>query len=292
MRKVRVGTVSFLIREEPHTIEGNVRQALDYIDEAASLGCDIVCLPEHFNTVNAGEAGRNPVAAEPIPGPISETISSRAAKHGMHVVANYPVREGDVIYNQTTFFDREGEIAGIYRKVQPTASEYTSESITPGDELPVIELDFGKVASMICMDIYFPEIVRVYSAKGAEIVFWPTAAIGPTWFHLETQFRARAMDYSVYMVASNFSKPPPYAPYVGRYNPGSACIIDHDGRIIADTGYRPGIAFTDIDLDEVRLGRWVVGISDPDHLKDDLNRLVRLDLYAREFAELDKTRDR
>jgi predicted amidohydrolase len=288
-----VGTVSFLIDEGPHTIERNVSRALDYLDQAAALGCDIVCLPEHFNTCNvAGDAGRPAAAAEPVPGPLSDSLSARAAAHRMHVVANYPVREEGKVFNQTTFFDREGGILGFYRKVQPTASEHAADGVTPGDSLPVFTADFGVVASMVCMDIYFPEIVRILSLKGADIVFWPTVSHGPSEYNLETQACARAMDYSVYLVESNCSMAPPYAPYAGRSSPGRARIIDHEGRVIADTGHRPGVAVADIDLDEVRLGKGIVGISDPDRIKQDLGRLVRLDFYAKEFAALDKSRER
>lgn len=293
MRKTRIGTVSFLVDDEPHTIERNIRRGLDYIDEAAALGCDIVCLPEFFHAFNVpAETSQWKHFAEPVPGPLSETISAKAVEHGMHIVANWPVMEGDKVYNQTNFFDRDGKIAGIYRKAQLTVYEYMKCGVIPGDELPVFELDFGRVACITCMDIYFPEIVRIYSLKGAEIVFWPTMASGPSEYNLETQLCARAMDYSVYMVQSNYSMAPPYAPYAGRARPGHGCIIDHDGRIIADTGHRPGIAFADIDLDEPRLTMGCVGISDTDRMKADINRIVRLDLYAREFAELDKVRDR
>ena len=41
MRKVRVGTVSFLVDEGTQTIERNVNRALDYLDQAAALGCDM-----------------------------------------------------------------------------------------------------------------------------------------------------------------------------------------------------------------------------------------------------------
>jgi len=293
MRKVRVGTVSFLVDENPQTVEANVERALDYLDQAADLGCDIVCLPEHFNISNvSGKNGNQASAAETVPGPLTDLISARAGAHRMHVVANFSVREGGKVFNQTTFFDRGGGIAGVYRKVQPTASEHTVDGITPGDSLPVFGLDFGNVACMICMDIYFPEIVRILSLKGAEIVFWPTMSHGPSEYNLETQLCARAMDYSVYMVESNYAIAPPYAPYAGRCPPGRARIIDHDGRLIADTGHRPGIAVADIDLDQPRLGKHIVGIRDPDVMKEDLARLVRLDLYAREFEELDKSRNR
>jgi predicted amidohydrolase len=293
MRKVRVGTVSFLVDDGPAEIESNISRAISYVDEAAGLGCDIVCLPEHFNTFNVpGEAGTQKDAAQPVPGPLSDMIAAKAVEHKMYVAANFPVSEGEHIFNQTTFYGRDGEVCGVYRKLQPTAPEHTVNGVSLGEELPVFELDFGKVACMICMDIYFPEIVRIYSMKGAEIVFWPTMAHGPSEFNLETQLRARAMDYSVYMVESNYAIDPPYAPYADRCRPGRARIVDFDGHIIADTGHRPGIAVADIDLDEVRLGKSIVGIHDPDLMRADLEELVRLDFYAAEFLELDKKRNR
>jgi len=293
MRKVRIGTLSFLIDEQPHTVEGNIQRAVGYVREAAGLGCDIICLPEHFNTANVpADMDGMRREAERVPGPMSDAMSAGAREHHMYVVADCLVAEGGELFNQAMIFDRRGEIAGVYRKVQPTASEHTVHGVTPGDAVPVFDLDFGKVAVMICMDIYFPEIVRIYSLKGAEVVFWPTVSHGPSEYNLETQVCARAMDYSVYMVESNYSMEPPYAPYADRARPGRAKIVDCDGRIIADTGHRPGIAVADVDLDKPRLTMHCVGIREPDLMREDLARLVRLDLYAEEFEALDKARDR
>jgi hypothetical protein len=58
-------------------------------------------------------------------------------------------------------------------------------------------MDFGRIAVMICMDIYFPEIPRIYAFKGAEILFWPTVSHGPTQETLRTQLTARAVDNSL-----------------------------------------------------------------------------------------------
>ncbi len=293
MRKVRVGTVSFLVDDGPAEVDSNIQRAIGYLDEAAAVGCDVVCLPEHFNVFNVpGKAGQQRTAAQPVPGPLSDLISKRAAAHGINVVANFPVAEAGRVFNQTTFYGRDGKIAGVYRKLQPTEPEHSVDGVSPGEELPVIEMDFGKVGCIICFDIYFPEIVRILAMKGAEIVFWPTMAHGPSEFNLETQLRARAMDYSVYMVEANYSVAPPYAPYANRCRPGRARIVDFDGHIIADTGHRPGIAFADIDLDEIRLGKSIVGTHDPDLLKTDIEDLVRLDFYAAQFSELNKNRKR
>jgi omega-amidase len=139
---------------------------------------------------------------------------------------------------------------------------------------------------MICMDIYFPEIARIYAMKGAEILFWPTTTHGPTQSGLEAQLRSRAIDNSLWIVESNLSGHAPYAPYNGRYHPGNARIVDFNGDIIAQTGRRDGLAIADIDLDERRSTANVVLINDPDDTRADMESLARLDLYAKEYEKI------
>ncbi|MCC6485454.1 MAG: carbon-nitrogen hydrolase family protein [Armatimonadetes bacterium] len=291
MRKVRIGTVSFLVEETATTVEANIEKALDYVGEAAARGCDIALLPESFNCYNLGPgAVRMAEAAEEISGPISMLMSEQARELSINIAANFPVREGGRVYNQTTFYARDGSIAGFYRKVQPTVAEVRQTGVTPGDTIDVISLDFGCVGCITCMDLYFPELVRILSAKGAEVIFFPTMSHGPSEYTLQTQLCARALDYCVTMVEANYSKAPPYAPYAGRHNPGRARIVDFDGLIIADTGHRPGIAVADVDLDARRTSVSVCGITEVDDLRSDLLRMTRLDLYAHEYAKLDEQR--
>jgi predicted amidohydrolase len=281
MRKVRIGTVSFLLEDEPHTIAMNIDRACSYVERAAAERCDVVLLPEMFRTINVPERAYD---SEEIPGPTAERLASAARSGGINVLGNWYVREGDAIYNQTTIFDRDGAIVGHYRKVQPTGGE--ARSVTAGSELPVFDLDCGRIAIMTCMDIYFPEIARVYAHRGAEILFWPTVMHGPTQEGVLAQLRSRAIDNSLVLVESNMAGHPPYAPYAGRYRPGTARIIDPNGDVIAQTGRREGVAFADVDLDEIRLTSWCVLFREPDHFREDLESMTRLDLYAREYAAL------
>lgn len=281
MRNVRIGTVSYLVEDEPHSIALNVERGCAYIERAADLGCDVVCLPEMFRTINVdGDA----YGADSIPGPTSEAISSAARKRGINVLANWYVSDAGAVYNQTSVFNRDGALVGIYRKVQPTGGE--ARFIRGGSELPIIELDFGRIAVMTCMDIYFPEIARVYAHKGAEVLFWPTVMHGPTQEGVLAQLRSRAIDNALIVVESNMAGHPPYAPYAGRYRPGTARIIDASGTVLAQTGHREGIAFADVDLDDVRLTSWTVLLREPDHFRADLESITRLDFYAGEYLEL------
>lgn len=286
MRKVRIATVSFLMDEAPHTVEGNLERAVEYIARAAEQKPDLILLPETVTTNKV----KGDLAFDQYPGEWTLLFQQQAKKHSVNLIAPYYVGTAEGKFNQATVIDRNGGVVGYYRKVQPTGSE--AKFVVPGDALPVFELDFGKIAVMICMDIYFAEIVRIYAMKGAEILLWPTVTHGPTQQGLEMQVRTRALDNSLVIVESNLATTPPYAPYAGKFYPGNARIIDYNGDIIASTGRRDGIATAEVDLDERRKTAGCFLIQSPDDTRKDIESLVRLDLYAKEYAQLAKDQQR
>jgi omega-amidase len=288
MRQVRIATVAFLVEDRPQSIPENLERALEYVRQAQGKGADIVCLPEMVTTANV--APELETHAEHYPGEFTRAFREVARTRKINLVAPYLVRSGGRLYNQATVINRKGEVEGFYRKVQPTGAE--SRMVTPGNVLPVFKLDFGTIAVMICMDIYFGEIPRIYAFKGAEIVFWPTISHGPTQEALRAQLVTRAIDNSLIMVESNLAGHPPYAPYTGRFRPATARIIDHNGDVLAQTGRRHGVAIADVDLDEVRLTSSCVLIREPDHMRDDLKAITRLDLYGEEYLRLAKKQKR
>jgi predicted amidohydrolase len=288
MRNVRIATAAFLVEDHPHSVEMNVERAVGYVRRAHELGADILCLPEMVTTANVPKEFE--YHAEEYPGEFTKAFQRAARSNDINLVAPYFVRSGKHLYNQATVINRKGKIAGFYRKVQPTAEE--RRMVTPGDDLPVFTLDFGRIAVMICMDIYFPEIPRIYAFKGAEVLFWPTVSHGPTQEILRAQLTARAVDNSLVVVESNLANHPPYAPYNGRFRPATARILDHNGDILAQTGRRHGVTLATVDLDEVRLTSGCVLLREPDHMREDLERITRLDLYAKEYAALKKKRRR
>ncbi len=288
MRTVRIATTSFLIDDTPTTVEQNRDRGSRYIKDAAERGCDLVVLPEMFTTVNTGAE----IKPEPVVGPTLDIIRGVAVDCSINVAATYYVEEHGRVFNQTTVVSRTGVVAGVYRKVQPTAAE--AGVVTAGDSLEPIELDFGRVGVMICLDIYFPEIPRIYAHRGVEVLLWPTVTLGPTQEGLLAQAQSRAIDNGLYVVESNMASRPPYAPYAGRIRPGTGRIIGPGGDILASTGRRAGLAVADIDLDEPRLTSTCIMIREPDHFREDLQSITRLDFFAREYADIarDHTIDR
>src|SRR4051812_44190448 len=205
MRKVRIATASFLMEDTPHTVEMNLERARGYIAGASAQHAHVICLPETVTTNGLTD----PRAAIPQSDQWMEFFSRAASDHGIAVIAPFYTRIDGETYNQATVFNKTGDQLGAYRKVQPTGYEATYLGL--GDAFPVIDLGFARVSIMICMDIYFAEIARIYAMKGAEILFWPTVSHGPTQSGLEAQIRTRAMDNSLYIVESNLAGHPPYA---------------------------------------------------------------------------------
>ncbi|HVR87465.1 MAG TPA: carbon-nitrogen hydrolase family protein [Planctomycetota bacterium] len=141
--------------------------AIDILETAGLKGVDIACLPEEF-------AG---CTAEPIPGPTTEAIAALARKHRMWIVC--PIREqaGTEQYNTAVLLDREGKVAGYYRKV----FVFWGEGLHASREgVKVFDTDFGRIAMLTCFDANFDEVWQEAERKGAEMVLWPSAYGGGT----------------------------------------------------------------------------------------------------------------
>jgi len=136
--------------------------ALECLHAAGKAGADIVCLPEEF-------CGTTP---EPVPGPITEAVSVLAKQYGMYVICPLCERAGDKEYNTAVLIDREGNIAGVYRKI----FVFWGENLHAGEaRVPCFDTDFGRISLLTCFDLNYPELWREASDNGVEIVFWPSA---------------------------------------------------------------------------------------------------------------------
>lgn len=178
-RKVRVVTTTMQGRGGP-TVEANRTRMLERLDIACGEKPDIVCLPETFLQASTGV--KPPDVAETLDGPTLSEAGKRAKAHRTYVICPLLTRREDRLYNSAVILDRNGQVAGVYDKVQPVTSrdDFTcmEGGVTPGTELPVFELDFGRVGIQICFDLGFPESWAQLAERGAELVFWPSAYDG------------------------------------------------------------------------------------------------------------------
>ena len=241
-RKVKIGTV--YLRPRQSTPENNLKLWCEQIDAAGKLGLDIVCLGEAITIVGTGCTVKD--CAEPIPGPVTLQLAKAARRNRIWVVAGVTEQAGDVVYNTAVLLDRNGRIAGKYRKVHLPREEWKN-GIRPGDIYPVFETDFGKVAIQICYDWFFPEPAEIFALKGAEIIF------APTWGNTlpdqagrvdgESTFRVRARDNGLYMVPSVYD--------------GNSLVIDPMGRILTSSAGKEGVFWAEVDLNVRENLQWV-----------------------------------
>ena len=193
-RLVRIGSVSLRPRQTGSK-EGSLNAFLKALDEVAVGKPDVVCLGEGITLI--GHSSGYDSLAEPIPGPTTERLGAKARQHHMYIVAGVYEREGDVLYNTAVLIDRQGKVAGKYRKVYLPREEIEG-GLTPGNSYPVFETDFGRIGMMICWDSQYADPARALAAKGAEIIFLPI------WGGYSTLMQARALENHVYLVTAGY----------------------------------------------------------------------------------------
>ena len=244
-RHVRISTISLYLPSHVVSVEENMSRAEAAVRQALKEQPDLVLLPEFYALLGTDPETYSVTVAQASDRWVEMTAPFQlmAEEAGCYIISTGPRREGEDIFNAATLISRRGEIVGHYHKTHLAPGE---AGIRPGDDYPVFETDFGRIAMMICMDIHYPEIARIYALQGAEILCWPTMSWGPTDRFLTVLLAARAMDNQMYCVHSNFSG----LPHLPGKPRGRACIIGPDGETRADTGHRPGIATATIDLDE------------------------------------------
>ena len=247
-RKTKIALVQMAMGLSP---EANFKKAVDKIAEAAGHGAEVVCLPELFKSLYfcQKEDASQFDLAEPIPGPATETLGALAKKQGIVIIASLFERRAPGLYHNTAaVIDRDGSIAGVYRKmhIPDDPSYYEKYYFTPGDlGYKAVETSAGKIGILICWDQWYPEAARLTALQGAQILFYPTA-IG--WHpHEKAKYgaaqhdawriiqRSHAIANGVYVAAVNrvgHERLEPAAPGIEFF--GGSFIADPFGTVVAE----------------------------------------------------------
>ena len=170
-RPVRIAVAQY----EPHVgeLEHNLSQAVIQATAAANRGANLIVLPELASSgyVFGDEAEAERSAEDPDDGPTVRALREVCAAHECYIVAGISERDGDCRHNSAVLIGASGRMA-TYRKLHLYYDEQTW--FKPGDELPVVDLPFGRVGMIICFDLWFPEPARALALAGAEIIAVPT----------------------------------------------------------------------------------------------------------------------
>jgi predicted amidohydrolase len=197
-RKVRVATTRVVPKIEGATVESNTQMMMTMFDEVGPEHPDIVLFSENLAT----RFVRRPLAerAQPIPGPLTQQLSAKAKQYHTYAIATLLEADHGLFHNTAVLIDREGRIAGKYRKVHLTIGE-TDGGLTPGTDYPVFQTDFGRIGIMTCWDGWFGESARALRLNGAEILFLPLAGDSEP-AHWGNIWKTRAIDNGIWLVSS------------------------------------------------------------------------------------------
>ena len=80
--------------------------------------------------------------------------------------------------NSTVYIGRDGNIWGTYDKNHLVIEENSLSNIGYGTDAKLIELDFGKVASAICFDLNFNELMEKYKVQEPDLIVFCSAYHG------------------------------------------------------------------------------------------------------------------
>ena len=244
-RKVIVGTLMYNMFHDYPGLEQRLGELGRFIDQMAQQaqqqypgkGLDIVALPEM--AVNGNAKGSIAEIAVPLVGPVLDVMGEKAREHQCYIAVPLYLEDDRVkgfYSNAVTLLDRQGEVVGTYRKVYPVAGRHQDVlegGVTPGDEFPVFDCDFGRVGFQICFDILFDDGWEALGRQGAELVIWPTQSPG----QIKPAFRAMRNNY--FVLTSTW-----------RHN---ASLLDPTGHRIREIIGEDGVFVEQIDLDYVLL---------------------------------------
>ena len=151
------------------------------IELLAARECDLVVLQELHNSLYFCQTENTELCnlAEPIPGPSTEFYSTIAKQNNIVLVTSlFERRAAGLYHNTAVVFDRDGSIAGKYRKmhIPDDPAYYEKYYFTPGDiGFEPIQTSLGKLGVLVCWDQWYPEAARLMALKGAELLIYPTA---------------------------------------------------------------------------------------------------------------------
>ncbi len=216
------------------------------------MGAQIVCLQELFRSQYfcREEDARLFDLAETIPGPSTDLLCPLAAELDVVIIASlFEKRATGLYHNTAAIIDADGKLLGLYRKMHIPDDPLFFEKFyfTPGDlGFRAFDTKFGRIATLVCWDQWYPEAARLASLTGANILFYPTA-IG--WHPAEkaqygaaqhdawrTAQRAHAIANGIYVAAVNrvgFEGPPDK----GLEFWGASFVSDPFGRVLAEASH-------------------------------------------------------
>jgi len=257
MERVKIGLVQMACSEDSNE---NISRAEHSARVAARSGAALCVLPELFSNRYVGQFGNVEKVLRNVPSHrlLIEKFRGFAEDSRIAIVLPFIERLSDGrIFNSEILIGSDGKVLGHYRKLHvPDSEGYREDLYFDQGNKGYVVADMGglKVGLGICWDQWFPEMARILTLKGAQLLVYPSA-IGsevavpdfdsrPSW---ELVIRANAITNRVFIAVTN---------RVGKEELlnfyGGSFVADPWGDIMTRASIRkPAVVFADLDLSEI-----------------------------------------
>ena len=242
--KKRIVIVQIRSSEDKHE---NLKRSVDFVSEAAGKGADLVCFPEFQMAFSPGSQSASQLAdiAETIKGSFVSTLAAAAKKNKIGIVATIYEKSSTPrrVYDTAVMIRPTGIVSSVYRKLHLYNAFGFRESakFVPGKNIvKPAKTNAGNVGLMICYDLRFPELSRILTVKGADVLVAPSAWVDGEMKkeHWQTMIKARAIENGSYVIAPD---------QLGNIYCGMSMAVDPFGVVLVDMGQQEGVEVVDID---------------------------------------------
>ncbi|RZK64587.1 MAG: carbon-nitrogen hydrolase [Pedobacter sp.] len=174
---IRLGLVQWQMRLFPD-VDAFYEQVKFFVDAVSGYKSDFIMFPEFFNTPLLEPYNHLPEkeAMEKLADQTEEIVKKLqeyAVSYNVNIISgSMPVKENGKLYNATYLCHRNG-LTEDYRKIHITPNEQKYYGMSGGDKIGVFDTDCGKIGILICYDVEFPELSRIYADQGMQILFVP-----------------------------------------------------------------------------------------------------------------------
>ncbi|WP_293298687.1 carbon-nitrogen hydrolase family protein [Pedobacter sp. UBA4863] len=176
-KTIRLGLVQWQMRHFSD-IEAFFEQVEFFVDAVSGYNSDFILFPEFFNTPLLQPYNHLPEkeAMKKLADKTDEIVQKLqkyAVSYNVNIIAgSMPVKENGKLYNATYLCHRNG-LTEDYRKIHITPNEQKYYGMSGGDKIGVFDTDCGKIGILICYDVEFPELSRIYADQGMQLLFVP-----------------------------------------------------------------------------------------------------------------------
>ncbi len=255
MNKFKISQIQFQAADTPNL---NAQLLKKYFIKTKKFKPNLICTPECSNIITNDKKYLFNQSTFQKDCPLIFEAKEFAKLHSVNIHLGsllLKIEGKKKLVNRSLLIDREGKIKASYDKIHlfdvdiyKVETHRESNSFLKGTKIVISSISGVKIGFTICYDLRFPLLYRQLAKKGAQIILIPAAFTVPTGIaHWETLIRARAIENSVFISATNMCG----IHHSGRKTYGHSILCDPWGKILKKCSTKPKILNTVINLDMI-----------------------------------------